>query len=133
MMDLGVLIILNNFFHDLAAAMWFCGTIVLYYIMERSKDLSKAEDIDRYIGSLFRSMRKVTNISLGFVCAGGIVRAINYMEYEWIPALGREQITLLVIKHALLVFIVIAGILLQLRLSQNMQIYKQKQAICKKD
>lgn len=132
-MDLGVLIILNNFFHDLAAAMWFCGTIILYYIVQRSKGLSESGDMGRYIVSLFQSMRKITNLSLGFVCTGGIVRAINYMEYEWIPAMGREQITLLIVKHALLVFIVIAGIVLQLRLSQDVKIFKQKHAICKTD
>ena len=85
------------------------------------------------IETIFQSMRNITNLSLGFVCTGGIVRAINYMEYEWIPAMGREQITLLIVKHALLVFIVIAGIVLQLRLSQDVKIFKQKHAICKTD
>jgi putative copper export protein len=132
-MDFSVLIILNNFFHDLAAAMWFCGTIVLYYIVQKSKGLPKDEDTERYITSLFQVMRRVTNISLGFVCGGGVIRALNYMEYEWMDAMGREQITLLVIKHILLAFIVVAGIVLQYRLSQDMKIFKQKQAICETD
>lgn len=131
-MNISVLIILNNFFHDLAAAMWFCGTIVLYYIVQ-SRGLPKDGDTERFIMSLFQVMRKVTNISLVFVCGGGIIRAVNYMEYEWHPAMGREQITLLVIKHILLAFIVIAGIVLQIRLSQKMKILKQKQTICEAD
>lgn len=114
-MLIDVLVILNNFFHDLAAAMWFCGTLSLLFVY-RQVVASKENSLD-FGRSLFLQVRKITNWSLVFVVLGGIVRAINYQQYEWLPALGRGQVSLLVIKHILLVVIVLGGVLLQVRLS----------------
>lgn len=116
-MVVDVLIILNNFFHDLAAAMWFCGTLTLLFIY-RKFEAQNERDAALY-RSLFMQVKQITNWSMVFVVLGGIVRAVNYRQYEWLPFLGRGQVTLLIIKHILLAFIVVFGIAFQMRLKNK--------------
>ena len=118
-MIVDALIILNNFFHDLAAAMWFCGALMLLFIYRQAINGEKIEK--EFLVALFGKVKKITSISLVIVLAGGVVRAINYQRYEWLPALGRGQVTLLVVKHILLVVIVIGGVYLQVRLLKNIK------------
>jgi uncharacterized membrane protein len=119
-MTFDILIILNNFMHDLAAAMWFCGTIVLFITL-KSYGHEGGEGIKPYAKKLFYKIKKITNASLIIVLLGGIIRAVNYSRYEWLPALGRDQVILLIIKHVLLIGIVIAGIFLQIHLTRRVK------------
>ena len=118
-MFIDILIILNNFFHDLAAAMWFCGTLTLLFIYRKLDGQDKGNRDFAY--SLFTQVKQITNWSLFFVVLGGIVRAVNYQQYEWLPFLGRGQVTLLIIKHILITVIVLGGIFIQMRLSSNIK------------
>lgn len=119
-MTFDILIILNNFMHDLAAAMWFCGVIVLSIIV-KSYGHEERKGIKPYVKKLFFKIKKITNISLIIVLLGGIVRAVNYHRYEWLPALGRDQVLLLIIKHVLLTGIVITCIFLQIHLTRKVK------------
>ena len=117
-MTIDLLIILNNFFHDLASAMWFCGTLTLLALLRAGKQDRRPDVVD-FSRQLCRKVSQVTNVSLALVVLGGVVRAINYQEYEWLPALGRDQVVLLVVKHILLTGIVVGGIYLQVRMKRQ--------------
>jgi len=111
-----ILIVLNNFFHDLAAAMWFCSTIILFYLQHFSENHPKKETVAK---TLYNKFRKIALGSLALVCVGGIIRAFHYRQYEWLPALGRHQITLLIVKHILLTGIVVAGLVILWRAQRS--------------
>lgn len=111
-MTIDILITLNNFIHDLAAAMWLCGTLIIYVIVKRGLEIDQAEATN-FVRRVYKTFSRVTNLSLAVVLLGGVVRAFAYRKYEWAPALGRDQVTLLVIKHILLAVIVLAGIWIQ--------------------
>lgn len=115
-----ILIILNNFIHDLAAATWFCGTLIMLFIVTEGSAKNRPGMQD-FIQNLFSKIKLLTHSSLLVVILGGVVRAFAYEKYEWMPALGRDQITLLILKHALLTVIVVAGFYLQYRLSQKVK------------
>ena len=117
-MTIDLLIILNNFFHDLASAMWFCGTLTLLALLRAGKQDQRPDVVD-FSRQLFHKVSKVTNLSLALVVLGGVVRAINYQEYEWLPALGRDQVVLLVVKHIMLTGIVVGGLYLQVRMARQ--------------
>lgn len=119
-MAVDILIILNNFFHDLASAMWFCGTLTLLGIVREGEKIEGTET-RAFSKALFFRIRKVTNWSLVFVLLGGVVRAINYQKYEWLPALGRGQVGLLLVKHALLFVIVAVALILQVKLAKKIK------------
>jgi len=113
-----ILIVLNNFIHDLSAAAWFCGTLTMLFIATEASR-SDHSGLRDFAQELFAKIKRLTHTSLAIVLLGGIVRALAYKKYEWMPALGRDQVTLLVIKHVLLTIIVAAGIILQIKLSRK--------------
>lgn len=110
-----ILITLNNFFHDLATAIWFCGTITIFIVVMEGVKSDQIE-LKNFVKKVYRRFLWLTNISLVIVILGGLIRAFNYKKYEWAEALGRDQILLLIVKHILWGLIVIAGIFLQIRL-----------------
>lgn len=120
MRDFGILIILNNFIHDLAVAFWFGGTLLAFVIMQEGVKQGMTEIKDFAAKTALR-MCRMANISLIIVIAGGIVRALAYKKYEWVEALGRGQVTLLVIKHLLLLLIVLGGIYMQVKLRRQIK------------
>lgn len=115
-----ILIILNNFIHDLSAATWFCGTLTMLFIVTEggARDRTGMQD---FVQGLFGKIKVLTHSSLAVVVLGGVVRAFAYEKYEWMPALGRDQVTLLILKHILLTVIVVAGFYLQYRLTRKVK------------
>jgi hypothetical protein len=104
----GVIVMLINYFHDLAVAL-LAINILSVYIVGRTLDESPLRD--EILPRLFRVMSRVTYGALAFVLAGGVVRAFNFMEFEWNQAAGQGQIPALVVKHALLVGLTVFGLI----------------------
>ncbi len=113
------LVLINNFIHDLSAAMWFCGLILLFILEKEAGRWRDRIEIQPFVRRVFKRFSRITIVSLVVVLAGGIIRAINFKEYEWLKAAGDRQIHLLIIKHIFLLTIVILGIYLHLRLSRK--------------
>ena len=75
-----VLVMLNNYFHDLAVAFLFASTLLAHVVLRYwpgrpSQDVAKV-------------LTRVAWGSLAWVLLGGIVRVIFYREYEWLPKAG---------------------------------------------
>ncbi len=97
---LGILVMLNNYFHDLAVAFLF-ASMLLGWLLDRRGELSPA---------LLKNLNRWSRASLAWVLIGGVIRAVNYRQYEWLEAAGRAQVPALVIKHFLLVGLVVVGL-----------------------
>ena len=104
----GVAIMMNNYFHDVATALLLAsGTAV--WIIYRSNGQSGDEAVRRYFLSLYRSMTRLALFALGWIILGGIPRTIFYTEFEWANAAGKNQIPALIVKHVLMFLFVSAG------------------------
>jgi hypothetical protein len=110
---------LNNYFHDLAVAVLFCSLLTSWLIW---RGLQKS-DLGSAVGFLktrvWRGLTMAVRVSLIWIIAGGFVRAFAYMDYEWIPAAGRDQIPALIVKHVLLVALVALGVYFYLKLRRS--------------
>jgi hypothetical protein len=106
---LGILVMLNNYFHDLAVAFLF-ASMLLGWLLDRRGELSPA---------LLWSLRRWSRASLAWILIGGVIRALNYRQYEWLEAAGRGQVPALILKHFLLVGLVAVGLYFQFRLSRR--------------
>ena len=109
---LGIIIMISNYFHDLAVAILAASVLATYYIGRFLDDGSFREKI---IPRLFGHLKIVTYWALAYVLAGGAVRAFFFMDYEWNPAVGKGQVAALIIKHVILVTLTIFGIIIHLR------------------
>jgi hypothetical protein len=74
------------------------------------------------LSSLFvRLYRKFTWVAIGslvVIVLGGIVRTVTYRQFEWASAVGRGQVTALIVKHIILFSLVGIGIYLWVRLAR---------------
>ena len=106
----GVAVMLMNYLHDLATAVLAANVLAIYFI---GRYLDGHSVHDEIIPRLFRALSKVTYWTLAFVLAGGVVRAINFMEYEWNPAAGKQLIPAIVVKHGILVGLTVFALIVQ--------------------
>ncbi|MBI5509411.1 MAG: hypothetical protein HY903_11725 [Deltaproteobacteria bacterium] len=101
---LGVAIMLNNYFHDLATALLFASGVALA-LMLRAAPQAGVEALR----PIFRGMQRLAWISLVWILVGGVPRLVYFQEFEWANAAGRSQIPALVVKHVAMFTLVGGG------------------------
>lgn len=103
---MAVLIMINNYLHDLATAVFAVSALAAYFLL-RSQAAKEASDA---LFPVVMGLVRVGLFALAWTLAGGVVRALAYRHYEWMEAAGRDQVPALILKHVILVSLVIAGL-----------------------
>jgi hypothetical protein len=109
---MAILVMLNNYMHDLATAV-FAVSAATAYILRRSLAMRAAPET---VEPVVRGVVRVGVFSLAWTLIFGFIRGLTYREYEWVEAAGRDQVAVLVVKHVILVSLVIAGCVVLYRL-----------------
>lgn len=105
---MAVLILLNNFMHDFAAAGWLFGSVLLYLTIKgKDPDSFKNEELIE----IFKRIIMLMKISLAGIIVFGIVRMLAYKTYEWNEAAGQSQVTMIIVKHIILTVIFVFGLM----------------------
>ena len=97
-----LLVMMNNYFHDLAVAFLFASCLLSHVVLGHWP----GKVPDRVATILLR----VAWGSFIWVMAGGVVRVWFYKEYEWLPKAGTAQIPALGVKHMVLFALTIWGL-----------------------
>jgi len=102
-----LVIVFNNYFHDLATGV-FVGCAVTLWALSRAvrADARHAESLTEAYTLLTRALW----ISVAWIILGGIPRTIFFPTYEFIPALGKGIIPALILKHVVMFSAVGLGI-----------------------
>ena len=111
-MTTALLVMLNNYFHDLAVAFLFASTLMAHVVL-RYWPGRPSQDVAQVL-------TRVAWGSLVWVLLGGIVRVIFYKEYEWLPKAGTAQVPALMAKHVVLVVLTVWGLLGVVRLNRRL-------------
>lgn len=98
-----VLVMLNNYFHDLAVAFLFASSLMAHLVVREWPGTPPPR--------LVRILRRVAWTSLLWVLLGGVIRVIFYKEYEWLPKAGTAQIPALMLKHVVLITVTVWGLI----------------------
>jgi len=106
-----ILVMLNNYFHDLSTAVFAVSAIAAWIVL-RSRAMEQAPAAVRPLAA---GLVKIGIASFVWTLFGGMIRGITYREYEWAEAAGREQVPVLVLKHVILFILVAAGIVVHYR------------------
>lgn len=101
---MAILVLLNNFAHDFSAAGWLFCTVVLWSILRRETAGEPA------VVEIIKTILVLMKVSLFGIIVFGIFRALAYKTYEWNAAAGDSQVTLLIVKHVILLGIFIIGV-----------------------
>ena len=104
---LSLLIVFNNYFHDLATGV-FVGCAVTLCALARSMqaDPSRRAALE----PAYTALTRVLWISVAWIILGGIPRTIFFPRYEFIPALGKGIVPALIVKHVVMFSAVGVGI-----------------------
>jgi protein-S-isoprenylcysteine O-methyltransferase Ste14 len=103
---------ISNYFHDLAVALLVTNILVLFFAGRLLEDNPAGREL---VKDLFYKLTRVSWVALAYVILGGALRAWFFMDFEWNPMVGKGQVAALVVKHAILVTLTIAGIGLHLK------------------
>ncbi len=111
-----VLIIMNNYFHDVATAMLLSSAVILWLL---GREVEKqGPDARRWFASLYPVLTKVAVFSIVWIIVGGIPRTIFFQQVEWNMAdpSNKYLFTALMVKHAFMWVAVFAGSALWIRM-----------------
>ncbi len=93
--------------HDFSAAGWIFCTVLLWSML---KNTIPAGDCEKIITGMLKTILLLMRLSAGGIVVFGIVRALAYKEYEWSAAAGESQVILLIVKHIILTFVFVVGL-----------------------
>ena len=116
----GVILMMNNYFHDVATALLLASAIVMWVIYKTFGD-SEQPEVRDYFLRLYDSITLLARFSLAWIILGGIPRTYFYTEFEWSHYAGRSQIPALIVKHILAFVFVGAGAHIWLKIRRKVR------------
>ena len=110
-----VLIVMNNYFHDVATAMLLASALILLVLYRAAKRDGGAAHA--WLAALYPHLSRVAWGSLLWIVVGGIPRTIFFQEVEWNLAdpSNEHLFTALMVKHGLMWVAVALGVVLWAR------------------
>ncbi len=118
--ELGVLIMLNNYFHDVATALLAASGVTMWIVAKRYEKHRNTHTLPYFL-ELYKGITGLAKFSLYWILIGGVPRTIFYKDFEWANAAGREQVPALIVKHILAFTFVGTGAYLWLKLSKKIK------------
>lgn len=106
MTPMALLVMLNNYLHDLATAVFAVSALAAWFLLRSPAARAAPGALRPVIDALAR----VGIAALAWTLAGGVIRMLAFRRYEWMEAAGRGQVPALVLKHVILVALVITGL-----------------------
>ena len=112
---LGVAVMMNNYFHDVATAMLAASAFCLYAI-DRTRDALATDAATLFFLKSYRVMVKFFHFALCWIVIGGVPRTVFFVAFEWNHFADKEQVPALAVKHILMATAVVWGALAWRRL-----------------
>jgi len=111
----GIMLMMNNYFHDVATALLLASGVAMWVIYRKFGDSYNVEVKDYFL-RLYRSITLLARFSLAWIVLGGIPRTYFYKEFEWAQYAGKGQVPALIVKHVLAFTFVGSGVYVWLKI-----------------
>lgn len=105
---MGVFVMMNNYFHDVATAMLLVASILMMFLIREVERHGNIET-KRLFVDLYPKMSHIIGGTIVFIIMAGIVRTFTYEDFEWANAVGNEQVPAIIVKHVLVVLFLFYG------------------------
>src|SRR5512133_3213800 len=115
---LGVAIMMNNYFHDMATGLLVGSGFALHAIIRIQRTMNTPEATLFFLKTN-RHMVKLFKFALWWVILGGVPRTIFYTSFEWANAAGNHQIAALGVKHVMMFAVVVWGVIAWRRMQKT--------------
>jgi hypothetical protein len=117
---LGIAIMMNNYFHDVATGLLLASGFAVWIIARRYGN-SQDRAVTEYFLRVYTSMTGLARFSLIWILIGGVPRTLFYRRFEWNTAVEHGQVTAIIIKHILAFAIVGTGAYFWIRLNKKVK------------
>jgi hypothetical protein len=122
--ELGVAIMMNNYFHDMATGLLVGSGFVLHAILRIQASMNMPQATLFFLKTNSR-MKKLFKFALWWIVLGGIPRSIFYTSFEWANAADKLQIPALAVKHVMMFAAVVWGIFAWRRMQAKVELLKE--------
>jgi hypothetical protein len=106
---LGVIIMMNNYFHDVATGLLAASGFALWIIMRQYREPCNRETAEFFL-RVYKSMTRLARFSLFWILIGGVPRTLFYRRFEWNTAVEHGQVPAIIVKHVLVFIVVGMGV-----------------------
>ncbi|HEY4743058.1 MAG TPA: hypothetical protein VIH45_00240 [Desulfuromonadaceae bacterium] len=120
---LGVAIMMNNYFHDMATGLLVGSGFALHAIMRIQASMGSSEATLFFLKTN-NHMKKLFKFALWWVILGGVPRTIFYTSFEWANAADKLQVPALAVKHVMMFTAVVWGIYAWRRMQRKVELLK---------
>lgn len=117
---LKILLFLNNYLHDFFAALLLVSGVAAY-LFYRTLPQNPHKETAEYFIKVYQKILRLGWTSFFLTVFLGIPRTLSYQTIEWSKDMGSSQIALLVMKHAVLFFIVASGMFSWMKLNKKVK------------
>lgn len=117
---LAILLMLNNYVHDVATGLLLISALWLGWSARDLGPDPSRETLEVFRKS-YRRCQRFLILSIGIIVATGVVRTLNFMRFEWFPALGKGLVPILILKHVLIFTMLAAGSFAWVGLSRRLR------------
>jgi hypothetical protein len=111
-----IVIIINNYFHDLATALLLTSAVILWVLGRRAEGGGPAER--QALARAYPTLVRFAQGAFVWVILGGIPRTIFFTRYEWDPAVIHGIVPALMVKHAFMVTAIVVGAIMWFRMAK---------------
>ena len=111
-----IVIIINNYFHDLATGLLLSSAVILWVLGRRAENGGPAER--KALVEAYPVLRGFAWGAFIWIILGGIPRTIFFTRYEWDPAVVNGIVPALMVKHVFMVTVIIIGALMWRRMAK---------------
>lgn len=115
---LDILIIMNNYFHDVATATLISAAVIMW-VLDRQARGGAPESLAA-LARAYPTLTRFANAALAWVIVGGIPRVITFNTHD-LGALRGDLVPAIAVKHIVEVGAVIAGVVLWRRVRRSIQ------------
>ncbi|ACM18437.1 hypothetical protein Geob_0060 [Geotalea daltonii FRC-32] len=122
--ELGVAIMMNNYFHDVATALLAASAFVIHAIV-RTQAVMASREASLFFLRTYDQMVKFFRFALWWIIIGGIPRTVFYTSFEWANAADKLQVPALMVKHVVMAVLVIWGVYAWRRLKVKVAALRQ--------
>ena len=121
---LGVVIMMNNYFHDMATGLLVGSGFALHAILRIQTSMNTPQATLFFLKTNTH-MKKLFKFALWWVVLGGVPRTIFYTSFEWANAADKLQIPALAVKHVMMFAAVVWGIYAWRRMQAKVAVLRE--------
>lgn len=105
---MGVFVLMNNYFHDVATAMLLVASLLMMFMIREVERHGNIETKKLFL-DVYPKISHIIGGTIVFIIMAGIVRTFTYKDFEWANAVGNEQVPAIIVKHVLVVLFLFFG------------------------